>query len=205
MWLKDRLCGWEETCLHGTISDCCPVSNSLEIRILQNYFPSGSWEHFLSKLTKYIYFTTVKFITKKKRFLLSREKMGAFYCKKQHLMYFHILCLNFHFYQIDPQISLTCGFPGGSDGKDSACNTGNPGSIPRLRRSSGEGNGNPLWYSCLENPVDGGAWQSRAREVSKSWTRLSDFTDVQYVCERGFCKESVFALGKRRNINIWTV
>ena len=49
-------------------------------------------------------------------------------------------------------------FPGGSDGKMSAYNAGNPGSIPGLGRSPGEGNGNPLQYSCLENPVDGGAW-----------------------------------------------
>ena len=48
-------------------------------------------------------------------------------------------------------------FPGGSDGKESAYNTGDLGSIPGLGRS-GEGNGNPLQYSCLENPVDGGAW-----------------------------------------------
>ena len=50
------------------------------------------------------------------------------------------------------------GFPGGSDTKASAYNSGDPGSIPGLGRSSGEGNGNPLQYSCLENPMDGGAW-----------------------------------------------
>ena len=50
------------------------------------------------------------------------------------------------------------GFPGGSDGKASAYNVGGPGSISGLGRSSGEGNGNPLQYSCLENPMDGGAW-----------------------------------------------
>ena len=49
------------------------------------------------------------------------------------------------------------GFPGGSDGKAFACNAGDPGSIPGLGRSPGEGNGNPLQYSCLENPMDGGA------------------------------------------------
>ena len=49
-------------------------------------------------------------------------------------------------------------FPGGSDGKASACNVGDPGLIPVLGRSPGEGNGNPLQYSCLENPKDGGAW-----------------------------------------------
>ena len=49
-------------------------------------------------------------------------------------------------------------FPGGSDGKASACNAGDPGSIPGLGRSSGERNGNPLQHSCLENPTDRGAW-----------------------------------------------
>ena len=50
------------------------------------------------------------------------------------------------------------GFPGGSDSKVSAYNAGDPGSIPGSGRSPGEGNGNPLQYSCLENPRDGGAW-----------------------------------------------
>ena len=50
------------------------------------------------------------------------------------------------------------GFPGGSDGKASAPNAGDLGSIPGLGRSPGEGNGNPFQYSCLENPMDGGSW-----------------------------------------------
>ena len=49
-------------------------------------------------------------------------------------------------------------FPGSSDGKVSAYNAGDPGSIPGLGRSPGEGNGNPLQYSCPENPMDRGAW-----------------------------------------------
>ena len=49
------------------------------------------------------------------------------------------------------------GFPGGSDGKASACNVGDLGSVPGMGRSPGEGNGNPLQHSCLENPMDGGA------------------------------------------------
>ena len=49
-------------------------------------------------------------------------------------------------------------FPGGSDSKVSAYNAGNPGSIPGSGRSPGEGNGNPLQYSCMENPMDRGAW-----------------------------------------------
>ena len=50
------------------------------------------------------------------------------------------------------------GFPGGSEVKVSAWNAGDPGSIPGSGRSPGEGNGNPLQYSCLENPIEGGAW-----------------------------------------------
>ena len=59
-------------------------------------------------------------------------------------------------YQILPILSRD--FPGGSDGKASVCNVGDLGSIPGLGRSLGEGNGNPLQYSCLENPMDRGAW-----------------------------------------------
>ena len=68
------------------------------------------------------------------------------------------------------------GFPGGSEVKASACNVGDLGSIPGLGRSPGEGNGNPLQYSCLENPMDGGAWQAAVHGVAKTQTRLSDFT-----------------------------
>ena len=58
--------------------------------------------------------------------------------------------------------------PGGSDGKESAYNAGDPGSIPRLGRFPGEGNGNPLQYSCLENSMDRGAWQTTVHGVTKS-------------------------------------
>ena len=54
--------------------------------------------------------------------------------------------------------TVSFDFPGGSDGKESACNVGGLGSIPGSERSPGEGNNNPLQYSCLENPMDGGAW-----------------------------------------------
>ena len=59
------------------------------------------------------------------------------------------------------------GFPGGSDGKVSAGNAGDPGLIPRLERSLGERNGNPLQYSCLENIMDRGAWEATVHKVSK--------------------------------------
>ena len=61
-------------------------------------------------------------------------------------------------------------FPGDSDGKASAYNAGDPGLIPGLGRPPGEGSGNPLQYSCLENPMDRGAWWAAVHEVTKSWT-----------------------------------
>ena len=57
-----------------------------------------------------------------------------------------------------------------SVGKESACNVGDPGSIPGLERFPGEGNGNPFQYSCLENPMDRGAWQATVHGVAKSQT-----------------------------------
>ena len=71
---------------------------------------------------------------------------------------------------------MSWDLPGGKDGKVSACNVGDLGSIPGSGRSPGEGNGNLLQYSCLENPMDGGAWEVTAHGVAKSWIRLSDFT-----------------------------
>ena len=62
--------------------------------------------------------------------------------------------------------SLFLGFPAGSNGKESACNAGDPGSIPGLWRSPGEGNGYPLRYSCLGNPMDRGAWLVTAWWIS---------------------------------------
>ena len=59
------------------------------------------------------------------------------------------------------------GFPGGLDDKESACNEGDLGLIPGSGRSPGEGNGNPLQYSCLENPMDGGAWQATVHGVAE--------------------------------------
>ena len=63
---------------------------------------------------------------------------------------------------------------GGSDGKESACSAGDPGSIPGSGRSPGEKNGNPRQYACLENPTDRGTWQATVLRVRKSGTWLSD-------------------------------
>ena len=59
-------------------------------------------------------------------------------------------------------------FPGGSVGKESACNAGDPGSIPGSGKSPGEENGNPLPYSCLENPMDKGVWWAAVHGVAES-------------------------------------
>ena len=70
------------------------------------------------------------------------------------------------------------GFHTGSDSKVSVYHAGDLGSIPGWGRSTGEGNGNPLQYFCLENPMDRGAWQATVRGVAKSRTRLSGFTFI---------------------------
>ena len=72
-------------------------------------------------------------------------------------------------------------FPGGSDSKASVYNAGDMGSIPGPGRSAGEGNGTPLQYYCLENPMDRGAWQAAVHGVTKSQTRLSDFTFLSFL------------------------
>ena len=65
-------------------------------------------------------------------------------------------------------------FPGGSEGKVSGCNAGDLGSMLGSGRSSAEGNGNPLQYSCLGNPMDRGTWLTTVHEMAQSWTQLSN-------------------------------
>ena len=77
---------------------------------------------------------------------------------------------------LQDQICLLLQVPGGSEVKASTCNAGDLGLIPGSGRSPGEGNGNPLQYSCLENPMDGGACRATVHGVAKSRTRLTDFT-----------------------------
>ena len=71
---------------------------------------------------------------------------------------------------------LYLGFPGSSVVKTPSANAGEVGLISGLGRSTGDGNGNPLQYSCLENSMDRGAWQATVHGITKSKTRLSDFT-----------------------------
>ena len=67
---------------------------------------------------------------------------------------------------MQPQHPLL-GFPHSTVGKESACNVGDLGSIPGSGRSPGEGNGNPLQYSCLENPMDRGAWRATVHMAAR--------------------------------------
>ena len=128
---------------------------------------------------------------------------GAPYFKKSSLcVYFNVLALNYivgkyviYERKICPIVHVQCYLQeiiiavwstcaviwwclhlGGSDGKASAYSVGDLGSIPGSGRSSGEGNGNPLQYSCLENAMDGGVWYATVYGVEKSQTQLSNFT-----------------------------
>ena len=78
--------------------------------------------------------------------------------------------LAFSYFSIEPFYFTLVGFPGGSDGKESPCNAGDLDSIPSSGRSSGEGNGNPLQCSCLENPMGRGAWRAVVHGFAKSQT-----------------------------------
>ena len=87
------------------------------------------------------------------------------------------------------------GFPSGSEVKASACKAGDLGSIPGSGRSPGEGNGNPLQYSCLENPMDRGAWWVTVHGVAKSRTWLSDFTSLGILWAWMLEQEDISTLG----------
>ena len=67
-------------------------------------------------------------------------------------------------------LSISVAYTGSSDVKESVCSAGDPGLIPWLGRYPGEGNDNPLQYTCLENSMDRGAWQATVHGVTKSWT-----------------------------------
>ena len=73
------------------------------------------------------------------------------------------------------------GFPHSSIGKESACNAGDPGSIPGSGKSPGEGNGNLLQYSCLENPTDRGAWQATVHRAARVGHDLSTKPPPRYI------------------------
>ena len=98
-----------------------------------------------------------------------------------YFIYFLIAFISVTFSDFNSKRNIICClylilFSGGSYGKVSALNAGDQCSIPRLGRSSGEGNGNPLQYSCLENSMDGGACWATVHAVTRSWTQLNEFS-----------------------------
>ena len=112
---------------------------------------------------------------------------------------YHAYLIIFHFFSF-----LLMTFCGSSDSKESACNAGDLGSIPGSGRSSGEGNGNPLQYSCLENPMDRGAWRATVHEVTKSWTllkRLSTQCNDYFWLFTKFCKAIILQWKKKKKKN----
>ena len=81
------------------------------------------------------------------------------------------------------------GFPGVAVAKESTCNAGNAGdtgSIPGSGRSPGGGRGNPLLYSCLENPMDRGAWRATVQRVTKNWTHLKQLSTCACLLGAGY-------------------
>ena len=95
-------------------------------------------------------------------------------CQRPSLSLLLLVSKYFLYSEIEPESLALESFPSSSDGKASACNAGDLGSIPGSGRSFGEGNGNPFQYSCLEKSMDRGAWQATVHGVAKSQTRLSD-------------------------------
>ena len=85
-----------------------------------------------------------------------------------------MLCGDLNGKKSEKEGAYVYGLPWRLSGKEPLCNVGDAGLIPELGRSPGEGNGNPLQYSCLGNPMDRGAWQATVHGVTKSWTWLSD-------------------------------
>ena len=103
-----------------------------------------------------------------------------FWCALEMMTHFYLEISNFHICQwccinnIWVLIATMFCFPSGSDGKESAHNAGDLGSVPGSGRSLGEGNDNWLQYSFLANPIDRGAWWAIVHEITKSQTQLSD-------------------------------
>ena len=129
--------------------------NPLQYSCLENSMDGGAW------------WATVCGVTKSQTGLMdftyrftAKRKYG---CTSVRVWNEHRLSLLTH-----------CDFSDISDGKESACNAGDPGSVPGWKRSLGERNGNPLQYSCLRNPKDRGAWWATAHVVAESHTWLSD-------------------------------
>ena len=106
------------------------------------------------------------------KYLISGLILSMMIALSNFLFYFWV---SLYFSQLifDSKSSISLGFPHNSVGKSSACNAGDLGLIPGLGRSPGEGNGNPLQYSCLENSMDRGSWQATVHRIARGGHNLT--------------------------------
>ena len=140
-------------------SNHCPITPLL---FIANYSKKGSSFPHLPVSPTYLFLSSPLY---RNYFLL---KVISDICVSKSCIKLSVLILSTS--RINSHFSSFWGFPGGSEDKASACNEGDLGSIPGLGQSPGEGNGNSLQYSCLENPMDRGAWRATVHRVSKSQT-----------------------------------
>ena len=113
-----------------------------------------------------------------------------------------ILPLSNHLSGLYPVFWVRASNSGGSDGKESACNAGEPGSIPGSRRSPEQGNGCPLQYSCLGNPTNRGVWGATVHGVTKSRTPLNTQTHTQTVISVSAFLNSVSSSREACNLTV---
>ena len=144
----------EPVCCSMSSSNCCFLTC---IQISQEAGHVVWYSHLFQNFPQFIVIHTVKGFG-----IVNKAEIDVFL----ELSYISVKMLLFFFFFL----SIT----GDSDGKEHTCNAGEPGLIPGSGRSSGEGNGNPLQYSWMENSMDRGAWWATVHGVAKSQTRLSD-------------------------------
>ena len=131
----------------------------------------------LSSSTQMLFSSRNTLIDSLRNYVLSAICTSLSLSRFTHKVDYHIpTSCKFNIYLHLLKLYLKKGSPGGLDSKESTCNAGDRGSVPGLGRSPGEGNGSPLQYSRLENPMDRGAWWAMVHGVAESQARLKRLT-----------------------------